>query len=103
MSEFKLSYSQNEEMWNVATHAIGFALAIVGLVFLILRAEGTTAVTSVSIYGGTLVFVFLASIVYHASTHPKSKRILKIIDHSAIYLLIAGTYTPFLLISLDGI
>ena len=96
-------YSNSEELWNVASHAIGFALAIVGLVFLILRAEGTTAVTSVSIYGGTLVFMFLASTVYHAITHPKSKRVLKIIDHSAIYLLIAGTYTPFLLVSLDGI
>ena len=96
-------YSNSEELWNVASHAFGFALAIVGLVFLILRAEGTTAVTSVSIYGGTLVFMFLASTVYHAITHPKSKRVLKIIDHSAIYLLIAGTYTPFLLVSLDGI
>lgn len=96
-------YSNSEEFWNVASHAIGFALAIVGLVFLVIRAEGTTEVTSVSIYGGTLVFMFLASTVYHAITHAKSKRILKIIDHSAIYLLIAGTYTPFLLISLDGI
>ena len=96
-------YSLNEEIWNVASHAMGFALAIVGLVFLVLRAEGTTAVTSVSIYGGTLVFMFLASTVYHAITHPKSKRVLKVIDHSAIYLLIAGTYTPFLLISLEGI
>ncbi len=96
-------YTTNEELWNVATHAVGFALAIVGLVFLILRAEGTIAVTSVSIYGGTLVFMFLASTVYHAITHPQGKRVFKIIDHSAIYLLIAGTYTPFLLISLDGI
>ncbi|TQV73014.1 hemolysin III family protein [Aliikangiella marina] len=96
-------YSLHEEIWNVASHAVGFALAIVGLVFLILRAEGPVEVTSVSIYGGTLVFMFLASTVYHAINHPQSKRILKIIDHSAIYLLIAGTYTPFLLISLDGL
>lgn len=100
---FNQPYSFSEEIWNVATHAVGFALAIVGLVFLILRAEGTTAVTSVSIYGGTLIFMFLASTVYHAITHPESKRVLKVIDHSAIYLLIAGTYTPFLLISLDGL
>jgi len=97
------AYSRNEEIWNVATHAAGFALAIVGLVFLVMRAEVTTAITSVSIYGGTLIFMFLASTVYHAISNPKSKRILKIVDHSAIYLLIAGTYTPFLLISLDGI
>lgn len=82
---------------------MGFALAIVGLIFLVLRADGTTAVTSVSIYGGTLILMFLASTIYHAITHPKSKRILKIVDHSAIYLLIAGTYTPYLLISLEGI
>ena len=97
------TYSVKEELWNVATHAIGFALAIVGLVFLIFRAEGTTAVTSVSIYGGTLVFMFLASTAYHAITHPKSKKVLKVIDHSAIYLLIAGTYTPYLLISMEGV
>ena len=97
------NYSISEEIWNVATHATGFVLAIVGLVFLVLEAEGTTAVTSVSIYGGTLIFMFLASTIYHAITHPESKQLLKILDHSAIYLLIAGTYTPFLLISLDGI
>jgi len=95
-------YSFSEEMWNVATHAIGFVLAIVGLVFLIIEAEGTKAVTSVSIYGGTLIFMFLASTIYHAITHPRSKKILKVIDHSAIYLLIAGTYTPYLMISLEG-
>lgn len=96
------TYSSSEEFFNVLTHAIGFALAIVGLIYLIDRADGALAVTSVSIYGGTLILMFLASTVYHAISHPKSKQWLKTLDHVAIYLLIAGTYTPFLLITLDG-
>ena len=67
-----------------------------------MRASGASEVASVSIYGGTLILMFLASTVYHAVTHPQGKQILKVFDHAAIYLLIAGTYTPFLVISLDG-
>lgn len=96
------TYSSSEEMLNVLTHALGFALAIIGLIYLVDRANGTLAVTSVSIYGGTLVLMFLASTVYHGITHPPSKKWLKTLDHAAIYLLIAGTYTPFLLVTLEG-
>ncbi|WP_210330668.1 hemolysin III family protein [Aliikangiella sp. G2MR2-5] len=95
-------YSKTEEFLNTLTHGLGLVVAIVGLVFLILKAKGATAITSVSIYGGTLVLMFLASSIYHGISHPRAKAALKLFDHSAIYLLIAGTYTPLLLVSLEG-
>ncbi len=103
INQIQQGYSDSEERWNVISHALGLALAIIGLLYLIFRAEGTSAVAGVSIYGGTLIFMFLASTFYHAITHQQIKSKLKIIDHSAIYLLIAGTYTPFLVLSLDGL
>ena len=96
------SYSSNEEFLNAITHGVAFLMAIWGLVYLLIRAEGSLAVSSVAIYGGSLVLMFLSSTVYHSVSHQKFKPILKLIDHSAIYVLIAGTYTPFLLISLNG-
>ncbi|NVJ51353.1 MAG: hemolysin III family protein [Gammaproteobacteria bacterium] len=95
-------YSRLEEWLNVLSHGAGFVVAIVGLVFLILRADGALAITSVAIYGATLITMFLASTLYHGIRHDSVKRQLKLIDHSAIYLLIAGTYTPFMLVSLDN-
>ncbi|WP_144395487.1 PAQR family membrane homeostasis protein TrhA [Pleionea sediminis] len=94
-------YSKTEERLNVITHGIGFVVAIVGLVFLVLRADGAMAIASVSVYGATLVFMLLASTLYHAITHHEIRPQLKLLDHSAIYLLIAGTYTPFMLVALD--
>lgn len=96
------AYSTDEERLNIITHAVGLLVAIVGLVYLIIRAEGVLAVTSVAIYGGTLILMFLSSTMYHSVSSQPLKSRLKLIDHSAIYLLIAGTYTPFLLVSLKG-
>ncbi|MDH5433157.1 MAG: hemolysin III family protein [Gammaproteobacteria bacterium] len=98
----KNNYSLKEEVLNSITHGIGVVIAIFGLVYMILRAEGATAITSVSIYGASLIIMFLASTVYHAIPNEKIKPLLKLIDHSSIYILIAGTYTPFLLISIQG-
>lgn len=95
-------YSPREEFLNAFTHGVGLVVAIFGLVYLIVRAEGSTPVTSVAIYGASLVFMFLSSTIYHGISHEPFKPALKLLDHSAIYLLIAGTYTPFLLVSLDG-
>ncbi|MCW8877161.1 MAG: hemolysin III family protein [Kangiellaceae bacterium] len=95
-------YSKAEEILNTLSHALGFIVAIVGLVLMILKADGSTAITSVSIYGATLIMMFLASTCYHWVSHHRWKIVLKLFDHSAIYLLIAGTYTPLLLVSLDG-
>ena len=94
-----------DEIVNAITHGIGTLLAVAGLVLLILFADwygGVWHVVSFSIYGTTLVLLYLASTLYHSFTHPKTKRVFKILDHSAIYLLIAGTYTPFMLVPLHG-
>lgn len=96
------SYSQSEEWLNSISHGLGFIAAIVGLVFIVLKADTTLSITASAIYGSTLILMLLCSTVYHAVTHQKAKGILKLLDHSAIYLLIAGTYTPLMLVSIGG-
>lgn len=98
-------YTIGEEIANSITHGFGAALSIAGLTTLIILAVSNNAtwhLVGFSIYGATLVLLYLASTLYHSIQHPRAKRILQRIDHAAIYLLIAGTYTPFLLISLRG-
>ncbi|OUJ49404.1 hemolysin III family protein [Vibrio parahaemolyticus] len=100
----KPQYSQSEELANTITHGIGMIFGIVGLILLLIKATNyqadTLTVTSMAIYGSSIIVLFLASTLYHAIPHPKAKRWLKTFDHCAIYLLIAGSYTPFLLVSL---
>jgi hemolysin III len=94
-----------EEFANTATHGVGLALSLAGLVVLVVLAavRGTAwHIVSCSIYGATLVLLYTASTLYHAVRSPRAKRILRIVDHAAIYLLIAGTYTPFTLVTLRG-
>jgi hemolysin III len=94
-----------EEIANAITHGIGLLLSIAGfVVLLVLAALRGTAwhIVACSIYGVTLICLYTASTLYHAVISPRVKRALRIFDHSAIYLLIAGTYTPFLLVSLRG-
>ena len=97
------AYSALEERLNSVSHGIGFVAAIVGLVFLLLRAEHSLAVAAAAVYGATLILMFLSSTLYHAISHTKAKGLLKLFDHSAIYLLIAGTYTPLMLVSIGGL
>lgn len=95
-----------EEVMNAVTHGIGTLLAVAGLVLLTVLAYlhgDIWHIVSFSIYGSTLVLLYLASTLYHSFTNEKVKRIFKILDHSAIYLLIAGTYTPFTLVPLHGV
>ncbi len=90
---------------NSVTHGIGALLAVAALVLLIVFAKiygNAWHVVSFSIYGSTLVLMYLASTLYHSIQKPRPKYIFRIIDHSAIYLLIAGTYTPFTLVTLHG-
>lgn len=97
-------YSVKEEIANTVTHALGMVLGIVGLVLLLIKAIDHNAdamtITSMSIYGSSMIVLFLASTLYHAIPYQRAKRALKTFDHCAIYLLIAGSYTPFLLVSL---
>ncbi|EEX95166.1 hemolysin [Vibrio orientalis CIP 102891 = ATCC 33934] len=99
-----VEYSAKEEFANTLTHALGMLLSIVGLVLLLIKASQHNAdamtFASMSIYGGSMILLFLASTLYHAIANPRAKRALKTFDHCAIYLLIAGSYTPFLLVTL---
>lgn len=99
-------YSLAEEVANSISHGIGFIFGIVGLVLLLSQAIASQAtalaITSYSLYGGSMILLFLASTLYHAIPHPPAKFWLKKLDHCAIYLLIAGTYTPFLLVGLKS-
>ena len=98
------SYGFKEEVANAISHGVGLILGIVGLVLLLVKAVDQQAdaltITSMSIYGGSMIALFLASTLYHAIPYQRAKRWLKTFDHCAIYLLIAGSYTPFLLVSL---
>lgn len=94
-----------EERLNAVTHGVGALLALVGLVILITssRLHGDIwCLVSSYIYGTSLVLLYLASTLYHSFTDEKLKYIFKIFDHAAIYLLIAGTYTPFMLVLFRG-
>lgn len=89
---------------NSVTHGVGAALAVAGAVVLVVTAAGGTArqIVSCSIFSCTLVLVYVCSTLYHSLVRTRARHVLQIIDHSAIYLLIAGTYTPFALVSLRG-
>lgn len=98
-------YPPKEEKINVISHALGFTLGIAGLVLLVVRAVQTgelKAVISVSIYGISLLIAYAASTLYHNAHKPELRIRLKVFDHAAIYVLIAGTYTPFTLLVLPG-
>lgn len=102
---FTFKFTPAEEVWNGITHGIGAALAIAGLTVLVVLAAvygDSWRVVSFSIYGSTLVLLYLASTLYHSIQIPKVKRVLQVLDHAAIYLLIAGSYTPFLLVNMRG-
>jgi hemolysin III len=94
-----------EEVFNSVTHGIGVLLSIAALVLLVITAVGkgnTWHVVSFSIYGGTMVLLYLSSTLYHSFTKERIKNLFARFDHAAIFLLIAGTYTPFLLTALRG-
>lgn len=98
-------YSKAEEIINVVTHGIGFLLSIAALTLLVVFAslEGTAMhIVSFSIYGASLVVLYFASTAFHISRNQKIRNRLNIFDHASIYLLIAGTYTPFALVTLNG-
>lgn len=95
----------SDELANAITHGVGLLLAAAGacvlLVLVSLHGSARHIVTC-SIYGSTLVFMYAASTLYHSVRMPRAKHVLRIVDHSAIYLLIAGTYTPFTLVQIRG-
>ncbi len=98
MSEEK-SYTPGEEFANALSHAVGAMLSIFGIVMLAVRSQTATAAATTAVYGASMFLLFQASTCYHAMTNATAKRVFRRIDHSAIYLLIAGTYTPVLMIA----
>ncbi len=98
-------YSVGEEIANSVIHGAGALAAVAGLVILVAAAAATGdgwRLASAVIFGVTLVLLYTASTLYHSVAHPRAKRVFRFIDHVAIFLLIAGTYTPFTLVSLRG-
>ena len=99
------SQSVGEEIANAISHGVGFVAALVAAPFLIAHAarlEGASAIVGASVFTATMLLLYLASTLYHALPHSRAKRVFRIIEHSAIFLLIAGTYTPFTLGVLRG-
>lgn len=101
----KKRYTKKEEIANGITHGIGIIFGIVALTILLIiaiRKGNISAITSFSIYGACIILMFLSSTLYHSITKEKIKNILRVFDHSSIFLFIAGTYTPIALLALDG-
>jgi hemolysin III len=104
MSAYRVA-SPREELANALTHGVGFVASLVGLPILVLAAAShgeRAALVGLSVFGAALVALYAASTLYHAVSHPTLKQRLRVLDHAAIYLLIAGTYTPFTLGVLRG-
>ncbi|MCM2301904.1 MAG: hemolysin III family protein [Flavobacteriaceae bacterium] len=98
-------YNPLEEKINVITHAVGIVISIAALVLLVMFASfygNVWHIVSFSIYGASLIALYTASTIYHSIQDPKWRYRFNIVDHSAIYILIAGTYTPFALVTLNG-
>ena len=105
MSAESARYSLGEEIAHSVTHGLGVVLSIAGLAVMVTLAAlrgNAWHVVSCSIFGVTLIFLYTASTLYHSIPHPGAKKVLRVFDHSAIFLLIAGTYTPFTLVTLRG-
>jgi hemolysin III len=98
-------YSPREEAANAATHGFGLAAGIVGLYFLLDAAANSGDVwriTGNAVFGVSLIVLYSTSTLYHLSRNPEKKRLFRLFDHAAIFLLIAGTYSPFLLVNIRG-
>jgi hemolysin III len=101
-----LQYGFLEEIFNSITHGVGALISIIGLILLILFSSfygQTSHVVSCTIFGIALVMLYTASTLYHSCRQQNIKHVFKILDHSCIYVLIAGTYTPFMLIIVRGV
>lgn len=105
LSESAQRYTAGEELANSLTHGFGIVLSLCGAIALLLAARASTAplaLAACAIYALTLVLLYTASTLYHSRAWPDAKALLQTLDHIAIFLLIAGTYTPFVLITLRG-
>lgn len=101
------SYTLGEEIANAVTHGIAALLSVAGLAVLVAFAAArhcsAGVIAAVSVFGASMIFLYTASTLYHSIPNKKAKHVFQILDHSMIYVLIAGSYTPFCLITLKGI
>ena len=92
-------YSVGEETMNMVTHIVGGALGVLALILCLLRANTAAAWVGAAIYGGSMIALYAVSSVYHGLRPNMGKRVMQVIDHCTIYMLIAGTYTPIMLVA----
>ena len=98
-------YTVGEEIFSAVTHGVGAALGIAALVTMVVRAAtrgDVYAVVSAAIFGASLIILYTMSTLYHALTNERAKKVFRIFDHATIFLLISGTYTPYLLVTMRG-
>lgn len=102
---FSKKYLVINEILNAVTHGIGFGLSIAGLVLLLIKGahlHSAIHVVSYAIYGSSLILLFLSSTLFHSLIFTKAKKVFQVFDHDSIFLLIAGSYTPYCLLSIRG-
>ena len=98
-------YTKGEQIANSITHGLGILFGIAALIVLLvfsINKKNTISIVAFSIYGACLILMYLSSTLYHSIKNERAKRVLRVFDHSSIYLFIAGTYTPIALLTLDG-
>jgi hemolysin III len=98
-------YTTGEEIANSVTHGLGLSASVVGLIAMLawtVQHGSVWHIVSCTVYGLALIFMYFTSTVYHGLRNPNAKRKMRVLDHTAIFLLIAGTYTPFMLVNLHG-
>ncbi|MBQ5390374.1 MAG: hemolysin III family protein [Clostridia bacterium] len=101
----KRRYTVGEEIFSATAHGIGAVFSVVALILMLLRTSANgdaVSVLSAAVFGTSLIVLYSMSTLYHALTGEKAKKVFRIFDHATIFLLIAGTYTPYLLITLRG-
>ena len=99
------TYNILNNIFSAITHGIGFCLAVAGLVILIVKAAHTGSavrVTAFTLYGSSLIILYLFSTLYHSLIFTRARRVFQIFDHSSIFILITGTYTPYTLVAIGG-
>lgn len=103
MQQTNKRYTIGEEIFNSVTHGVGVLIAIAFMILLIIKSQGNTPLIIANIiYGVSLMLMFLSSTLYHAITNTKAKQVLRYFDHSAIFICIAGTFTPIIVRVLQG-
>ena len=96
-------YSLGEEIFNSISHGIGAGLSVGALVFMIIKAKTALAISTVAIFGSTMIILYLISCIYHAlSKNIKGKKVLRVLDHDNVYLLVFGTYIPVVLLGVGN-